>query len=115
MKTNGGQKMVDIINETRKLLKEFGYKDTDVLFIKKRYRFADAAINEETNRLRLFANIPSLVRTGLAYIIAHEISHLEYREQYGYNPDEDYDHKFKKIERKNIEKFWELCRKEHDK
>jgi hypothetical protein len=56
--------------------------------------------------LELRGNEPSLIRLGLAYLIAHEISHVEYREDNPISDDEDYTDEFKEIERHNIERIW---------
>lgn len=63
--------------------------------------------------IRINGNPPSLVRIGLAHILAHELAHREHLELYGDYGD-DFSEAFRELEWMYIQKIWELCNKEHE-
>ena len=109
---------MDVNKVANEILEELGYNYIDFIFKKERHRFPHAIYayseKEATDIIMIEGNNPSLARFGLAMLIVHELSHFEYRRKNDPHIDEDYTKEFKEIERKLIEKFWEICLKEHE-
>lgn len=88
------------------LLKKLGY-DLKINVFNRRVYLPDAVYDPHDNHIYIYGNPPSLVRTGLLYLIVHELAHHEHLKRYG-NTGDDYSESFKEIENELKEKAWEI-------
>jgi Zn-dependent peptidase ImmA (M78 family) len=63
--------------------------------------------------IRINCNPPSLVRYGLAHLLAHELAHRKHLELYDTYGD-DFSEVFRDLEWEYIQKIWEICNDEHE-
>jgi len=88
------------------LLKKLGY-DLNINVINKRVYLPDAIYSPSSEEIYIYGNPPSLVRTGLLYLIVHELAHHEHMKRYGTTGD-DYSESFTEIENELKLKAWEI-------
>lgn len=91
-------------------------EEINIVFYKERCYLPDAsyAVGRKGNKeMSIYGNPPSLIRYGIAHLLAHELAHAKHAELYGDYGD-DCSRQFKDIERDFIQKIWDLCLKEHE-
>jgi len=108
---------MNVIGWMNEILSKLSGDDIELEFKKGRYYFPDASYivtkKYPNGLMRIKGNPPSLVRIGLAYLIAHELTHHEHNKIFG-NVGDDGDMVFQIMERKMLNKVWEICLEEQE-
>ena len=75
--------------------------------INKRVYLPDAIYSPRDNKMYIYGNAPSLVRTGILYLLVHELAHYEHMKRYGTTGD-DYSETFTEIETEIKKQAWKI-------